>query len=120
MYRNVTNTCIDPLTFFSGHDGKAGMAAITLNSNTKLDNKELQELYAYVSKELPSYARPLFIRHIPMQILTGTFKNKKGDLTKEGYDLDIVKDPLYFLDHENKAYSPLTKIKLVKVMKSKL
>ncbi|KAK3789533.1 hypothetical protein RRG08_004603 [Elysia crispata] len=103
-----------------GHDGKAGMAAISLSPNARLDNKELQEMYAHVFKELPSYARPLFIRHIPMQILTGTFKNKKGDLAKEGYDLDIVKDPLYFLDHENKAYSPLTKVKLVKFMKSKL
>ncbi|KAK3789532.1 hypothetical protein RRG08_004602 [Elysia crispata] len=103
-----------------GHDGKAGMAAISLSPNARLDNKELQEMYAHVCKELPSYARPLFIRHIPMQVLTGTFKNKKGDLAKEGYDLDTVKDPLYFLDHENKAYSPLTKIKLLNFIKSKL
>ncbi|RUS69208.1 hypothetical protein EGW08_023029 [Elysia chlorotica] len=103
-----------------GHDGKAGMAAITLSPHSKLGNKELHELYAHVCKELPFYARPFFVRHIPVQALTGTFKNKKGDLAKEGYDLNIVKDPLYFLDHENKAYSPLTKATLVKFMKSKL
>ncbi|GFS24177.1 very long-chain acyl-CoA synthetase [Elysia marginata] len=103
-----------------GHDGKAGMAAITLSSNAKLGNKELQELYAHVCKELPFYARPIFVRHIPMQVLTGTFKNKKGDLAKEGFDMDVVKDPLYFLDHGNRAYSPLTKAKLINFLKSKL
>lgn len=103
-----------------GHDGKAGMVAITLSSHAQLGNKELQELYEHVNKELPSYARPLFVRHIPEQILTGTFKNKKVDLAKEGYDMDCVKDPLYFLDRARKTYSPLTKTQLIKFMKSKL
>ena len=110
------------LLFFllSGHEGKAGMAAITLNPNVQFGNKELQELYRHVSKQLPLYARPLFIRHIPEAVLTGTFKNKKVDLAKDGYDLNKVNDPLYFIDNENKTYSPLTKPKLSKFMSSKL
>ena len=96
------------------------MAAVTLSPNVTLGNRELQELYAHVCKELPFYARPFFVRHIPMAVITGTFKNKKGDLAKEGYDLDKVKDPMYFFDHANKTYSPLTKPKLAKFLKSKL
>ncbi|GFO36883.1 long-chain fatty acid transport protein 3, partial [Plakobranchus ocellatus] len=103
-----------------GHDGKAGMAAITLTSNARLGNKELMELYAHVCKELPFYARPLFVRLLPAAVITGTFKNKKVDLAKEGYDLNKVKDPLYFLNHSNKTYSPLTKHDLANFLRSKL
>ncbi|GFS13269.1 very long-chain acyl-CoA synthetase [Elysia marginata] len=103
-----------------GHDGKAGMAAITINPKVQLDNKELQELYAHIGRELPSYARPLFVRHIPKAALTGTFKNKKFELAAEGFDLNKVRDPLYFIDHENQTYNALTKASLSKVIKSRL
>ena len=96
------------------------MAAINLLPNAQFGNKELQELYREVCKELPVYARPLFIRHIPEAVLTGTFKNKKVDFAKEGFDLNKVNDPLYFIDHENKTYSPLSKSKLAKLISSRL
>ena len=96
------------------------MAAINLNSDAPFGNQELKELYSHVCKELPLYARPLFVRLIPEAALTGTFKNKKSDLAKDGYDLNKVNDPLYFIDNENQTYSPLTKSKLAKFVSSKL
>ena len=79
-----------------------------------------RSIWQQVCKELPVYARPLFIRHIPEAVLTGTFKNKKVDFAKEGFDLNKVNDPLYFIDNENKTYSPLTKFNLANFLSSKL
>ncbi|GFS02791.1 long-chain fatty acid transport protein 6 [Elysia marginata] len=89
------------------HEGKAGMAAINLIPQAQLGDEELRQLYVHVSKELPKYARPLFLRHLPEAVLTGTFKNSKTELAQQGYDLSKVKDPVYFIDHENQTYSPL-------------
>jgi solute carrier family 27 fatty acid transporter 1/4 len=76
-----------------GADGRVGMAAIA-DPDGILD---LDMLATQIIKQLPSYARPLFIRiktHIDM---TGTHKMKKTDLQEEAYDLSKVKDPLYYL-----------------------
>ena len=96
------------------------MAAITINPGVTITDKEMKELYEHVSEELPSYAQPLFIRHLTQAILTGTFKQRKVELVKEGYDLSIVRDPLFFLDHKNKTYSPLREQDLVNFLSSKL
>ncbi|GFO37969.1 very long-chain acyl-coa synthetase [Plakobranchus ocellatus] len=103
-----------------GNDGRAGMAAITINPGTSLSAKEMKELYDHVCEELPTYARPLFIRHLNQAIITGTFKQRKVELVKEGYDLSLVKDPLFFLDHSKKTFSPLKEQDLAKFLSSKL
>ncbi|RUS86755.1 hypothetical protein EGW08_005478 [Elysia chlorotica] len=103
-----------------GSDGRAGMAAITFNAGVTVSEKEMKELYEHVVEELPSYAQPLFIRHMSRAILTGTFKQRKVELVKEGYDLNLVKDPLYFLDHKKKTYSPLREQDLGRFLSSKL
>ena len=38
---------------------------------------------------------------------TGTFKMLKGDLRKEGYDLDLINDPVYVLKARSDTYEPL-------------
>lgn len=43
----------------SGHEGRAGMAALVLRPPHSLD---LVQLYAYVSENLPPYAWPRFLR----------------------------------------------------------
>lgn len=40
--------------------------------------------------------------------MTGTFKMKKVRLVEEGFNPAHIKDPLYFLDTEQKTYIPLT------------
>jgi fatty-acyl-CoA synthase len=74
-------------------DGRAGMAALTLAPNL-----DLKALHAYVSAELPAYARPLFLRIQPEIETTGTFKYRKVDLVTEGFDPTKTPDPIWF-DH---------------------
>lgn len=40
---------------------------------------------------------------------TTTFKHQKGHLVNEGFNPEIISDPLYFLDEHVKSYIPLTK-----------
>lgn len=39
---------------------------------------------------------------------TGTYKLKKAELVQEGFDPNLISDPLYFLDEKKKNYVPLT------------
>lgn len=74
-------------------DGRAGMAAITAD-----ENLDLVALHDYVEKNLPSFARPLFLRLQQQIDTTGTFKYRKVDLVKDGYDPTATHDPILF-DH---------------------
>lgn len=84
-------------------DGRAGMAAIT--PDEKFD---IGDLPAFLARELPAYARPLFVRLQPAAETTGTFKYRKVDLVEEGFDPAKIEHPLYFLDPETGAYTPIT------------
>lgn len=104
-----------------GSEGKAGMVAI-LDPENKLD---LTKFHAGV-KELPSYARPIFVRCVEQLDLTGdgmssvlsrthlllpftgTYKLKKRSLQAQGFNVATVKDRIFFLDNKQDAYVPLT------------
>ena len=86
-------------------DGRAGMAALTLNEG--VDTLDLDAFSAYVSDQLPAFARPVFLRIQPDIDVTGTFKMVKGDLRKQAWDLAQVKDPLYVLLPGATGYQPL-------------
>ncbi|MDP0947577.1 AMP-binding enzyme, partial [Klebsiella pneumoniae] len=58
-----------------GADGKAGMAAVTLDGEIDFGG-----LYQTLADRLPSYAVPLFIRVQPEAETTGTFKYRKVEL----------------------------------------
>jgi len=88
-----------------GADGRAGMAALTLEDG--VDGLDLDAFSAYVGRELPSYARPLFLRVEQEIDVTGTFKMVKGKLRDEGFDPDLVTDPLYVLKPGSSVYEPL-------------
>ncbi|KAF9917921.1 hypothetical protein BX616_010867 [Lobosporangium transversale] len=95
-----------------GQDGRAGMATLVLKDsilqrptengsravvNEQALNNFLQRMSEYVAKNLPSYAVPRFLRICEQDLeITGTFKNKKEVLKKEGFDLNLVKDRLYW------------------------
>lgn len=85
-------------------DGRAGMAAITTPGNKEPDWKSI---YDYVRSNLPDYAQPLFIRHQRAADLTVTFKLRKVELQKEGFDPSLCREPLYFRDTEAGSYVPL-------------
>lgn len=40
--------------------------------------------------------------------MTGTFKQQKFNLVKDGFNPSTISDRLYFLDFTKKSYSPLT------------
>ena len=83
-----------------GHDGRAGMASLVLEENFKM------EALAKALEELPTYARPIFVRILPEPDLTGTFKHQKARLKKEGYSLEL-NEPLYIRDNSNGQYLEL-------------
>ncbi len=92
-------------------DGKAGMASIVVGPEF-----DIEALYAYVDRELPTYARPLFVRLQPEIETTGTFKYRKIDLVEDGFDPAKVKDPIYFRSPEKKAYVKVTKASHQKIV----
>lgn len=84
-------------------DGRAGMAAVTLEPNF-----DFEGLHAYLARELPAFARPLFLRVQPQIETTGTFKHRKLDLVKDGFDPGVISDTLLFDHPGEKRYVPLT------------
>lgn len=74
----------------TGHDGKAGMAALVLEG--KFDAAAFA---AHVEAKLPSYAQPVFLRLIKAAETTGTFKYRKADLVADGFDPDKAGADLY-------------------------
>ncbi|XP_064651378.1 long-chain fatty acid transport protein 2-like [Lineus longissimus] len=94
-----------------GADGRAGMAAITMNEGCTVDQEFLADLYKKVMGNLPVYARPIFLRMHESELeTTSTFKYIKTNLQKEGFNPSQVKEPLYRLDSTKKAYSPINRI----------
>ena len=85
-----------------GTEGAAGMATIVADG--ALDLAALRE---HLSRRLPPYARPLFLRIKDRIELTATFKHKKNELTREGYDPAATPDAIYFDDPEQQAFVPL-------------
>ncbi|KAM3874600.1 long-chain fatty acid transport protein 6 [Diretmus argenteus] len=88
-----------------GNEGRAGMAAIIVRPGHTFDGKIL---FDHVLKDLPAYARPLFIRLQDFMEMTGTFKQQKFQLVQSGFNPSTVTEPLYVLDYSQKCYIPLT------------
>ena len=82
-----------------GRDGRAGMAAVTVDGNL-----DLAAFRAHLVKQLPEYARPLFLRIQGEIDITSTFKQKKVDLVRQGFDPTEIRDPIYFSDPASQSY----------------
>uniref|UniRef100_UPI0037E8F083 long-chain fatty acid transport protein 2 n=1 Tax=Semicossyphus pulcher TaxID=241346 RepID=UPI0037E8F083 len=89
----------------TGHEGRAGMAAVVLKQDHKLDGTKLHE---HLVQTLPAYAWPWFLRVQTSLDVTETFKQQKVKLVLEGFNPDVTQDPLFFLDASQKDYIPLT------------
>src|SRR5262249_25287574 len=76
-----------------GADGRAGMTAIVTN-----DRFDLAALRDHLKRRLPDYACPVFVRLCAALDNTETFKRKKQDLVRAGFDPRHVADPLFFRD----------------------
>jgi len=85
-------------------NGRAGMATITPQPNTEVNYKELFE---FLSKSLPPYAVPLFIRVKQKLDTTDTFKYKKVELKTQAYDVKKCNEPLYVALPKSGQYTPM-------------
>ena len=83
----------------AGTEGAAGMAALVGDSAI-----DLAALRRHLSRRLPSYARPLFLRIQASIAVTATFKHTKLDLMREGFDPASTTDAIYFDDPSQHAY----------------
>jgi fatty-acyl-CoA synthase len=102
----AADPCVQECTVFGvevpGTGGRAGMAAVKLRDGAKFDGKSLA---ATLSRQLPGYAVPLFIRLVKSLETTSTFKSRKVELREQGYGPQ-VSDPLYALAGPEDGYVP--------------
>jgi fatty-acyl-CoA synthase len=88
-----------------GDDGRAGMAAVVLATDTAFDG---QAFYAHAARHLPRYAMPAFVRLSGQIDVTGTLKQRKQALAAEGWDPATIAEPLFVRDDAGRRYAPLT------------
>jgi acyl-CoA synthetase (AMP-forming)/AMP-acid ligase II len=87
-----------------GADGRAGMAAIQLAEG--VNTIDGPALMTGLREALPRYAIPLFLRLRDAHEVTATFKHRKVELKREGFDPAQVSEALWVLTPE--GYTPLT------------
>lgn len=85
-----------------GCDGRAGMAAIVAH-----DSLDLIGFREHLTTRLPEYARPLFVRLIEEMETTGTFKPRKQDLVRTGFNPNATTDALFVNDKHAGAFVPV-------------
>ena len=85
-----------------GHDGRAGMAALVVDSIATFD---LDGFRAFVAERLPVYARPIFLRFRTQLEVNATFKLLRSELVADGFDPARVGDPIYFDSRALGAYA---------------
>jgi fatty-acyl-CoA synthase len=85
-----------------GADGRAGMAALVVDQDFDFG------IFAeHLSRRLPVYALPVFVRFCQALDATETFKQKKQQLIREGFDPSVVGDPLFLRDSASGDYRPI-------------
>lgn len=99
-----------------GTEGRAGMAAI-VDPDNRVD---LAALVHSLKKLLPSYACPMFLRIVHNVDLTGTFKLQKNKLRKEGFDIGVIEDQLFYFDSKEKMYLALDEIKYEQIIRGEI
>ncbi|MGH6828937.1 MAG: long-chain-acyl-CoA synthetase [Rhizomicrobium sp.] len=85
-----------------GADGRAGMAALVVDGSF-----DIKALGPRLEAHLAPYARPVFIRLKPEIVVTGTFKQRKLELVRDGFDPRTITDPLYWLNPSTRHYEKL-------------
>ena len=95
-----------------GADGKAGMAAVVVEEGAF----NHATLHAHLVAKLPAYARPMFVRLCPALASTGTFRLRKADLVREGYETSS--DPVWFDGGAHARFVPYDRKLLVDVVRA--
>ena len=82
-----------------GADGRAGMAALVVH-----DGFNIEKFREHLVKNLPPYARPVFVRICVQIEMTTTFKYPKGGLVRDGYDPKATTDRILLNDSKKQAF----------------
>jgi fatty-acyl-CoA synthase len=105
---------IDATTYgvaIPGADGRAGMAALVVDESFELD-----QFHDHLSRRLPAYACPVVIRFCNQLDTTETFKQKKQQLIREGFDPLLVTDPLFFREPASGTYRELAAANYARIL----
>ena len=94
VFPGVTEANVYGVKVPGSADGRACMVALTTSDGAPPD---LQKLHEHCKTALASYAMPVFVRLLPAMESTGTFKQRKVTFVKEGVDIAVVKDKIWFL-----------------------
>jgi fatty-acyl-CoA synthase len=84
-------------------DGRAGMAALVVDGELNLHT-----FRNHLERQLPRFARPVFLRIRNAMDLTSTFKYAKNSLLRDGYDPAATTDSMYFYDFERQEFADLS------------
>jgi fatty-acyl-CoA synthase len=98
-----------------GADGRAGMAAIVVD-----DGFDFGKLQDRLASRLPAYACPVMVRICAALDSTETFKQKKQELMREGFDPCLVKDLLFFRDPKSGAYLPIDAVSYADILEGSI
>ena len=98
-----------------GMEGRAGMASLVVDGDF-----DIEALPARLKARLAPYARPLFLRLSPQIAVTATFKQRKVDLVREGFDPSTIADPIYFLDPSSGRYELLTPARYADIVEGRV
>ena len=82
-------------------EGRAGMAALVVAPAFNL-----ADLKRHLDGLLPDYAQPVFVRLCASLDITTTFRPKKSDLARDGFDPAGIADPVSIRDSQ-RGYLPL-------------
>jgi fatty-acyl-CoA synthase len=96
-------------------EGRAAMAAVVVTRDF-----DLIAFRQHLAEHLPEYARPLFLRIRDVIETTGTFKPRKQELCREGYDPAVTGDAVYFDDRTREAFVRLDGVLYERIRTSNL
>jgi fatty-acyl-CoA synthase len=96
-------------------DGRAGMAALVVDGGF-----DIAGLAHHLAGKLPPYARPVFLRLQPEIEVTGTFKQRKVELVKEGFDPGTLPNPLFWLNPASGFYEKLTPARYAEIVEDRV
>ena len=96
-----------------GADGRAGMAALVVDQGFDFG------IFAeHLSRRLPVYALPVFVRFCRALDATDTFKQKKQRLIREGFDPSVTGDPLFLRDPAAGDYRPIDRAVYARIVEA--
>lgn len=112
-YSGVVDAAVYGVTL-PGYEGRAGMAALVVNSAFKMDG-----LVSHLDSRLPRYAHPIFLRLCAAIESTSTFKHQTKRLIEQGYNPTVTGgEPIYFNDLQQRAFLPLDEMTFENIQKS--